>query len=137
MTFLNEYRRLFFFFFFKQKTAYEIRKGDWSSDVCSSDLAILSVVRLGRIIRAVRIIEVKPEKKWAMSGLLQPVDRVSDAFRCFAIDQAQISFLEFLRGEGIVIEIKTASQSPTAVEHKRADHSPRRISMLFESLREG
>src|SRR5216117_1035305 len=30
-----------FFFFFKQKTAYEIRKGDWSSDVCSSDLELL------------------------------------------------------------------------------------------------
>src|SRR5213594_446406 len=28
----------FFFFFFKQKTAYEIRVRDWSSDVCSSDL---------------------------------------------------------------------------------------------------
>ena len=27
------------FFFFKQKTAYEIGTGDWSSDVCSSDLA--------------------------------------------------------------------------------------------------
>src|SRR5213596_3604453 len=27
-----------FFFFFKQKTAYEIRPCDWSSDVCSSDL---------------------------------------------------------------------------------------------------
>src|ERR1043165_9932040 len=27
------------FFFFKQKTAYEIRPRDWSSDVCSSDLA--------------------------------------------------------------------------------------------------
>ena len=26
------------FFFFKQKTAYEIGTGDWSSDVCSSDL---------------------------------------------------------------------------------------------------
>src|ERR1043165_77079 len=26
------------FFFFKQKTAYEIRPSDWSSDVCSSDL---------------------------------------------------------------------------------------------------
>src|SRR3546814_10921643 len=25
-------------FFFKQKTAYEMRSGDWSSDVCSSDL---------------------------------------------------------------------------------------------------
>src|ERR1043166_7232730 len=29
-----------FFFFFKQKTAYEIPKRDWSSDVCSSDLCL-------------------------------------------------------------------------------------------------
>src|SRR5213596_3073819 len=29
-----------FFFFFKQKTAYEIRPCDWSSDVCSSDLEL-------------------------------------------------------------------------------------------------
>src|SRR3546814_10256926 len=28
-----------FLFFFKQKTAYELRISDWSSDVCSSDLA--------------------------------------------------------------------------------------------------
>src|SRR3546814_10452903 len=28
-----------FLFFFKQKTAYEMRISDWSSDVCSSDLA--------------------------------------------------------------------------------------------------
>src|SRR3546814_6406070 len=28
-------------FFFKQKTAYEMRISDWSSDVCSSDLAAL------------------------------------------------------------------------------------------------
>src|SRR3546814_18565946 len=28
----------FFVFFFKQKTAYEMRISDWSSDVCSSDL---------------------------------------------------------------------------------------------------
>src|SRR3546814_3657652 len=30
-----------FFFFFKQKTAYEMRISDWSSDVCSSDLFLL------------------------------------------------------------------------------------------------
>src|SRR3546814_7257287 len=30
----------FFFFFFKQKTAYEMRISDWSSDVCSSDLRV-------------------------------------------------------------------------------------------------
>src|SRR3546814_1562322 len=40
---------LFFvvFFFFKQKTAYELRISDWSSDVCSSDLsAVFGFVRL-------------------------------------------------------------------------------------------
>src|SRR3546814_9566549 len=30
--------RCVFLFFFKQKTAYELRISDWSSDVCSSDL---------------------------------------------------------------------------------------------------
>src|SRR3546814_4588993 len=33
----------FFFFFFKQKTAYEMRISDWSSDVCSSDLEAVAV----------------------------------------------------------------------------------------------
>src|SRR3546814_7544935 len=33
------------FFFFKQKTAYEMRISDWSSDVCSSDLPILPAPR--------------------------------------------------------------------------------------------
>src|SRR3546814_2351315 len=31
---------MFIFFFFKQKTAYEMRISDWSSDVCSSDLVL-------------------------------------------------------------------------------------------------
>src|SRR3546814_8442045 len=37
-----------FFFFFKQKTAYERRISDWSSDVCSSDLhpALLGIVEI-------------------------------------------------------------------------------------------
>src|SRR3546814_6889897 len=36
------------FFFFKQKTAYEMRISDWSSDVCSSDLAGLLAELLNR-----------------------------------------------------------------------------------------
>src|SRR3546814_17654055 len=41
----------FILFFFKQKTAYEMRISDWSSDVCSSDvaLAVLVLGRTGRI----------------------------------------------------------------------------------------
>src|SRR3546814_8248985 len=33
----------YLFFFFKQKTAYEMRISDWSSDVCSSDLFNFSI----------------------------------------------------------------------------------------------
>src|SRR3546814_6563617 len=43
---------LVYFFFFKQKTAYEMRISDWSSDVCSSDLArIEDIVEHGRARR--------------------------------------------------------------------------------------
>src|SRR3546814_7323969 len=35
----------FFFFFFKQRTSYELRISDWSSDVCSSDL-----IRLAKLV---------------------------------------------------------------------------------------
>src|SRR3546814_6210697 len=42
-----------FFFFFKQKTAYEMRISDWSSDVCSSDLLeTLVELRKIRFVRA-------------------------------------------------------------------------------------
>src|SRR3546814_2163482 len=44
------FRVLCDFFFFKQKTAYEMRISDWSSDVCSSDLDRL-IERLGQIAR--------------------------------------------------------------------------------------
>src|SRR3546814_7193271 len=36
-----------FVFFFKQKTAYEMRISDWSSDVCSSDLGGRNPLRCG------------------------------------------------------------------------------------------
>src|SRR3546814_8379331 len=39
------------FFFFKQKTAYEMRISDWSSDVCSSDLSVTSDISIWAIPR--------------------------------------------------------------------------------------
>src|SRR3546814_6628439 len=38
-----------YFFFFKQKTAYEMRISDWSSDVCSSDLPHRPAVAQGAV----------------------------------------------------------------------------------------
>src|SRR3546814_5890725 len=46
-------------FFFKQKTAYEMRISDWSSDVCSSDLSA-SRIRRSRIIRLVTFEPSRP-----------------------------------------------------------------------------
>src|SRR3546814_10659120 len=49
---------LYFFFLFKQKTAYEMRISDWSSDVCSSDLDGRVLVGRHRIVESTwRIIE--------------------------------------------------------------------------------
>src|SRR3546814_2569926 len=41
------------FFFFKQKTAYEVRISDWSSDVCSSDLDISFELHSGEVLGVV------------------------------------------------------------------------------------
>src|SRR3546814_19419640 len=56
-----------FFFFFKQKTAYEMRISDWSSDVCSSDLLNRFLPcqrdgkgRIGSIEQMVSLIENDP-----------------------------------------------------------------------------
>src|SRR3546814_8313861 len=46
----------YFVFFYKQKTAYEMRISDWSSDVCSSDLDLL-FHRVQRIQRSHRFLE--------------------------------------------------------------------------------
>src|SRR3546814_8818101 len=44
---------IFGIFFFKQKTAYEMRISDWSSDVCSSDLIDLLERRQDGVLAAV------------------------------------------------------------------------------------
>src|SRR3546814_11808412 len=55
----------YYFFFFKQKTAYEMRISDWSSDVCSSDLLDLKT----------------PEGKAIAQKLASEADVVVESFR--------------------------------------------------------
>src|SRR3546814_5195745 len=49
------------FFFFKQKTAYEMRISDWSSDVCSSDLLAEEHLR-------------DNPSRWYLTGFIAPSD---------------------------------------------------------------
>src|SRR3546814_5124755 len=57
-TLLGSFLLFDLFFFFKQKTAYEMRISDWSSDVCSSDLTAImltvgSVMLLSVLVYAI------------------------------------------------------------------------------------
>src|SRR3546814_17969862 len=68
-----------FFLFFKQKTAYEMRISDWSSDVCSSDLLIEGHV--GRIAQDAYDL---PKIRNAPHSFYQIAhrDRLVDKIRC-------------------------------------------------------
>src|SRR3546814_8882966 len=61
---------MFFFFFFKQKTAYEVRISDWSSDVCSSDLNVLEADhgKLKMLIKPVRGFKSMPTAYATIKG---------------------------------------------------------------------
>src|SRR3546814_16956279 len=67
------YLYCFFVFFFKQKTAYEMRISDWSSDVCSSDLNPLSGNRRDHRLTIANLIVVlrlrRDRGKGRISGL--------------------------------------------------------------------
>src|SRR3546814_6645071 len=59
------------FFFFKQKTAYEMRISDWSSDVCSSDLE----VGIGFFRPAEALKEILKERSLADTNITNNDDR--------------------------------------------------------------
>src|SRR3546814_1991406 len=57
------------FFFFKQKTAYEMRISDWSSDVCSSDL----LARVGEVPdRVLARPDLADQRRVAVDDLARP-----------------------------------------------------------------
>src|SRR3546814_7029898 len=59
---------LLLFFFFKQKTAYEMRISDWSSDVCSSDLQATKA-------DYDRLPEIKDHKTRVYGAMIAQLDR--------------------------------------------------------------
>src|SRR3546814_4762813 len=84
---------VFVFFFFKQKTAYEMRISDWSSDVCSSDLSLKDQGILTTWLQACfargrnALLSSRGERRWFILYVLQwlPLQRsrpaISDSKR--------------------------------------------------------
>src|SRR3546814_5592573 len=56
------------FVFFKQKTAYDMRSSDWSSDVCSSDLQVAEATPGDNIGFNVKNVSVKDIKRGYVAG---------------------------------------------------------------------
>src|SRR3546814_3411458 len=81
-----------FCFFFKQKTAYELRISDWSSDVCSSDLQDLREHLALRVIAqacgaaaAERVVHQEVEA--VQAGNLETLDRPLGEMREVVLDR--------------------------------------------------
>src|SRR3546814_5292668 len=90
-----------FFFFFKQKTAYEMRISDWSSDVCSSDLLVLGVRfrpgRQGETVETAGLSEIIDDIRGKAEGLqmvlpirVLPLDGIDDAAQFRQIGRAHV-----------------------------------------------
>src|SRR3546814_3898269 len=81
------------FFFFKQKTAYEMRISDWSSDVCSSDL------REGQILRLIGCDGIHD-----VHGMVARMYVGIDPRLSLAAERSVLAHLIDLRDRGLVIE---------------------------------
>src|SRR3546814_5113693 len=83
---------MWFLFFFKQKTAYEMRISDWSSDVCSSDLngrrrgADAGLVRHQAVLH--RQVEVDAHQRHLAVHVAQVVKGLESAHRSIQIGRA-------------------------------------------------
>src|SRR3546814_2906530 len=84
-----------FVFFFKQKTAYEMRISDWSSDVCSSDLILVPTLRCNLSCSYCQVSRVNADR----SGFDWSEDTLAAVLACLdRLDTDRIK-IEFQGGE--------------------------------------
>src|SRR3546814_2594963 len=76
----------FCFFFFKQKTAYEMRISDWSSDVCSSDLREANAAYV--------------ESQWAKAIPKKDLEWVWSQFGLIAALNVELNAIDWYRKSG-------------------------------------
>ena len=73
-----------FFFFFKQKTAYEIKECDWSSDVCSSDLEnFVPVAKVTNL--STTLLKAKKAGYWAVGTVVEEGEDINSVSLPFPI----------------------------------------------------
>src|ERR1019366_8945622 len=83
--------------------------------------AVRGAVGLRRIVGAVRVVEMQPEKKRASRSSLQPGERMGYALPGAPVDQTDILLLEGRRRKRIIVKIEAKRHDPNAVEHDGGD----------------
>src|SRR3546814_18953541 len=112
---------LVFFFFFKQKTAYEMRISDWSSDVCSSDLLKKRLALTARVLRdgaecEVPVSAIVPGDMVLLSaGNLIPADGLVIEASDFLVSEASMT------GESFPVEKRPGRVAADAPNTKRTN----------------
>src|SRR3546814_2487261 len=97
--------RIIYVFGYKQKTAYEMRISDWSSDVCSSDLE--SLRQLPRPHRA------------TLYAPLMSCSKISGAFCGDASDSCEMSIMRWLCSCSTFCQASSSSRTRTRSEERR------------------
>src|SRR3546814_1277578 len=88
---------LVFFFFFKQKTAYEMRISDWSSDVCSSDLYVLLGDELDSPRGRIYLIKDMLEKERAPTAeVVKHIDRCLSCLSCMTTCPSGVNYMHLV-----------------------------------------
>src|SRR3546814_2997916 len=82
-------------FFFKQKTSYEMRMSDWSSDVCSSDLPSLAGERGGQ----------RESTGWSGRSEAQPSEPRPVYSRCWGEGGRNVDWKRVMSGKSVAVRV--------------------------------
>src|SRR3546814_8258763 len=120
------------FFFFKQKTAYEMRISDWSSDVCSSDLGLVRTFQNVRLFKNLTVLEnlLVAQHTHIETRLLPGLFKVPSFRR--SEQEAQKNAVDWLAFMGIR---QFANREARSEEHTSELQSLMRISYAVFSLK--
>src|SRR3546814_12005696 len=102
------------FLFFKQKTAYEMRISDWSSDVCSSDLRAAATAALKRGLASFG--------RGNVSGALAAAQEATIADESWGLAHAFAARLHLAQGDGDAAEAEIARALRTGFAARRTPH---------------
>src|SRR3546814_1607108 len=124
-------------FFFKQKTAYEMRISDWSSDVCSSDLVQRPRLRDDRHVRHHRVRTEQDQEIALLEVGKGPVHRASEQKLLRQILRAGVDMerIENLRGSKrpperacIAVMERRKGRGIAGIDAKSADRKSTRLN---------